>query len=211
MWSVLGTLISGFLLIRDFFGYLLPGAVLFACAAFSIDVQRFAQDNFAEVGWLPKSEWVIAVVVVGASYALGQLLASAGYLVLDGLALLHPNKTETDQERNERLKKLTARSLYFRYRYPALFVELDRRDTIAVFRTGLSMALLGAGCLMPDWPLRIGVLFIGVVMVGVSFRARKHVEWYTARTVAAGRRALAANLPPEPHGTPKPKDDKKDG
>ena len=183
MWSVLGTLISGFLLIRDFFGYLLPGAVLFGCLALSIDVQRFVHDNFGTADWLPRSEWAIAAAVVGACYALGQLLASAGYLVLDGIAWIerkHEEKKkardrkqiETKEERAARQRKLTADSLYFRFRYPSLFIELDRRDTIAVFRTGLTMALFGSVALLPDFWLRAGTFIAATVMLWVSARAR---------------------------------------
>jgi len=35
MWSFLGSLIKGFLLLRDFFGYLIPGAALWGILAYS--------------------------------------------------------------------------------------------------------------------------------------------------------------------------------
>ena len=211
MWNLINTLIGTFLLIRDFFGYVLPGAVLFASAALSVDVQRFAGDNFALPAWLPKPDWAIAAVVLAVCYALGQLLVSAGYLILDGMSWLQHKRAErklarnrkqieTDEERNERLKRFVTDLLYFRYRYPSLFVELDRRDTIAVFRTGLAMALIASWPLLPGLWLKLAVAAIGALMLWVSARARHHVEGYGASTKAAGIKALDAKMPPERRG-----------
>jgi hypothetical protein len=43
MWSFLGGLVKGFLLLRDFFGYVIPGAVLWAIVAYSSGAEDLSQ------------------------------------------------------------------------------------------------------------------------------------------------------------------------
>ncbi len=218
MWSVLGTLISGFLLLRDFFGYMLPGAVLFASAALSIDVQTFARDRFACIAWPPKieatSDWLLLVAIVGACYVLGHLLAAVGYLILDFVrgaawmsrAAVHRRLCAEWRERKARRQAAQASLLFDRYRDPSLFIDHDRRDTIALFRVGLAMALIFSSPLLPPGAVSFGSLAVGLVMLLVSYRALSHVSEFGAAAIAAGVEASAQNMPAEPRGNPAPRD-----
>ena len=192
MLSLVNTLISTFLLVRDFFGYFLPGAVLFVSIALSIDVQRYFGDNFAVPTWLTKIDWAVIVVIAGFCYALGHLLAAIGYFIL---ARFRATSTPDPN------------ILYYRYRYPSLFIEHDRRDTVALFRVGLAMALICSGPFMPAWYLIVGAIVLGAFLLATCEGALTHVEKLGAATVKAGEDAAKANMPPE-HAAP-PKDEGK--
>jgi uncharacterized protein YqgC (DUF456 family) len=73
MWSLLGSLIGNFLLLRDLFGYAIPGAVLLAIADY---IER---PDLANLPLINDSVWIKLVAAVTASYVVGHVLAAIGY------------------------------------------------------------------------------------------------------------------------------------
>src|SRR5580765_7588753 len=133
MWSVVGGLVSTFVLIRDLFAYLIPGAVLFGATVLSGLLQPIVSAYSARFAFLPRPEWLKVVAVLAICYVLGHVLVALGYFVIS-LFRLDPPVDDT--------------ALYQRYRYPSLFIELDRRGIIADFRFGLGVSLLLSGVVL---------------------------------------------------------------
>ena len=82
--------------------------------------------------------------------------------------------------------------LYYRKMYPQLFVELDRRDTLALLRTGM-----GASFLLGSWlfPISLGqsaLFVVGVLFLLTGYAGRKHVALYRVATLRAALRAERA-------------------
>lgn len=189
--QLLQELIRSFLLLRDLFGYLVPGVsfVLVGVYANRISLQELLARHS-----LPT--WVIALVCLVLSYAAGHFLAAVGHWIQDfGASLPRRWKRKKDgqkpgQKRREKKRKvfpLRSESLTLHYRrlYPELFIELDRRSTLALLRTGL-----GAGFLLGSWFLYPSLaqglmLAAGVILLWSGYSGRKHVDFYRIATLRA--------------------------
>ncbi|HEY8699248.1 MAG TPA: hypothetical protein VIM02_16710 [Rhizomicrobium sp.] len=181
MWKFLGTLVSGFLLLRDFFGYLIPGLAFVALVSPLLFTPDPVAATIAAPDWLP----IIALVIAG--YLAGHVLAALGYMLfrlIDGPPL-NP----------------TWEPLYYRYAFPQIFIELDRRDTIQILRIALAVGLvLGCGLNLavnayggvfgvPMWALWLGGLAVGLVMLINAHNGQTHIRTFAAATVEAAKQA----------------------
>src|SRR5258708_23867021 len=148
MWKFLENTTNSFLLLRDIFGYAVPGAVVVGMAAYRYPA-------ISPLKWASFPPWFLVVIVIGLCYISGQVSVSLG-CTLFGL---------TDKI----LKRLPLRPdasdlLYYRYLYPPLFSERDRRDTINVMRIGLGISLVIAAW-VSEFPIWIADLVIGVFLL----------------------------------------------
>src|SRR4029077_7067216 len=76
--SVFKDLVQNFVLLRDVFGYVLPGATFLLLASFQrADVLKTGLDLY------PPPNWVTAVFFLLASYVLGNVFAAVYYLPTD--------------------------------------------------------------------------------------------------------------------------------
>jgi hypothetical protein len=184
MWDFLGSVARTFLLFRDVFGYVIPGALLIGSAAYGKKLGTLTQSWSGD-------NWLVIVIVLVACYVAGQILVSIGYLVLfDFWKLFQPR----DKELEKIHAKKDADLLFYRYVYPDLFIERDRRDTIDILRIGLAVALVAGFWLLP-YPLDIGALILGAIMGYSGYTGAKHVGDFGDATIAAGGEALTKKVP----------------
>jgi hypothetical protein len=194
MWSLLGSLISSFLLWRDFFGYVIPGAVLCAFVAYS-----FGVGDMAQLPWPAESIWIRAVAAITASYVAGHVLAAVGYSLYDGFdEAWHKIKPS---RQTKPVTNTQTNTIYYRYLYPAMFIEADRRETLTILRVGLAVALMiGAGFLHAG--LGQGVaLAAGAFMLWNGYLSRQSAASCRNATMDAARLAKANNVPIFPWGS----------
>jgi hypothetical protein len=133
-------------------------------------------------------------------------LVAAGYSVFSFSEWLkniivnirHPQRrTRRAQKLLERQKAgdlKTAESLYYRYLYPNLFTENDRRETLTILRVGVSVALFVIGIIY-DGTERWLLLVIGVLMFYNSYTGIQHVHGWTDRTLRAAKMAEEHKVP----------------
>jgi hypothetical protein len=180
MWTLLGSVVKTFLLLRDVFGYLLPGAVALGSVVY---VYGF---SWATKSWPGGPDWLAVVAAVIGCYVAGHLLVAIGYIIYDAIDKLRaPQKPAA----------LEAELLYYRYLYPDLFIERDRRGTINILRIGVSVALLADTWLLSP-PLSYGALIVGLLLLYNGYTGRQHLGAIGAATVAAGRKAEKNKVPP---------------
>jgi hypothetical protein len=117
-----------FILVRDVFGYLPPGAVLLFLA---LDAPGHRLLASIDQSGLPA--WAVGLAAVVLSYVAGQIVVALGYWLSERID--KGNKAQWDD-------LATKNHLYYRRLYAELFIESERRDTIAMLRTGLAVALL---------------------------------------------------------------------
>jgi hypothetical protein len=188
MWKFLGSLVSGFLLLRDFFGYLIPGLAFVAL----VSPLLFTPDPVAATIAAP--DWLSVIALVIASYLAGHVLAALGYMLLN--RIMGPPPVSNWEP------------LYYRYLYPQIFTEHDRQDTIHVLRIALAMGLV-LGCALnlgvnlydgvrdlPMWLVWGGGVLAGLLLFINEFGAEKHLRTLQLATVEAAKRAETRNLPP---------------
>ncbi len=179
MWDLLGGIVRTFLLLRDLFGYLIPGTVLLGSIVYGHGF------SWAQKSWPGGPEWLAVVAAVIGCYVTGQILVAIGYTVYEIV-----DKFRTRQGASASADDL----LFSRYIYPDLFIELDRRGTINIMRIGLAVALIADGWLLAP-PLNYGALILGLLTLYNGYTGKKHVAEYGAATVKAGRTALENKVP----------------
>ncbi|MBV8535841.1 MAG: hypothetical protein JO128_09625 [Alphaproteobacteria bacterium] len=184
MWKLLGSLVSSFLLLRDLFGYLIPGLVFAAMIVPSFfDLATKAHDALPDI-----DRWWWLVILLVACYVAGHILVALGFMVysvVDGLRGRRPPGDEAELQ-------------YFRYLYPHLFIDADRRATVLIFRVGLPVALLAGPWWLPVAPieLRYVIAAVGAFMLYNGYRGVVHVASHRAATIQAAQWARESGLPP---------------
>jgi hypothetical protein len=210
MWALLGKLVSSFLLVRDFFGYMIPGAVFVGIVLYS------GKASFVQPAWASGSLWIALAILVGISYVAGHILAAAGYVLHDilGPILRRLNRMPAaNKPAPEERRQAGIEAQYYRYLYPALFYDVDRRATISILRVGLAAALLAGSWLLGSWPLAAAGVAAGLFMLNNAYTARAHVDDLAALTLQAARKAEAKRVPYfkwSEGGKDKPDGDKKE-
>ena len=184
MWQLLSNLVSGFLLLRDVFGYVIPGAVLLVIVAHTHQGTQHPT--------VPDTPWFFFLLLLLAAYVIGQILVAIGYMLFGAIGRVRPRGASANEAT---AAKQDADLQYYRYLYPAMFNERDRRATINVLRIGLAVALLVGAWVLPGWPLRIGMLVVGLLMLYNGYTGMKHVEAFGDATIEAGRQAERNKVP----------------
>jgi hypothetical protein len=180
----LSELSKGFLILRDVFGYSLPGAVFLGvgllCRRFSLhDLQYYIFNPYHPPAWLA------AILGLGACYAIGHVMAALAYLPYD----FKHSPTEVSD------KLILARG-----QHPELLIELDRQSTMTMMRGSTGVALL-LGSVFFWWlsktpPLGWMLSGAGILLLFVFYwSAMPHIQRLTASTTAAAGSANAAPTP----------------
>lgn len=185
--DLLADLIRGFILLRDVFGYMLPGAVFLFIGVYSGHL-RGAQEICKGIG-LGSSPWMIGLLLAIACYVCGQFLAAAVYFLPDLVGVF--KSRGADPTTKGAGSKEASELLYYRTRFPDVFIELDRRSIIALLRTGLAGALI-VGLAVFYWLYAYPKVLLavgGVVMVFNSYTAGRHIGDMRATTLLAARGA----------------------
>ncbi|MGA3129525.1 MAG: hypothetical protein ABSD59_01910 [Terracidiphilus sp.] len=193
----LSELTKSFLILRDIFGYAIPGAVFLSigilCRRFSLsDVESFLRTNQDKI-----PAWLVAIFAVGACYTIGHLMAQIAYLLKNGWGLPWGRKTygltkpEADPE-NDGPDLFNVRE-----DHPVLLTEYDRQTVMTQLRGSTGAAMLVGFLVFYVFPTpSIGVMagFSGVFLLVVFlFSALPHMEELAKRTSKAGKTAMAAD------------------
>ena len=125
--DIVETLLKTFQLLRDIFGYALPGLVFagIGVASGRIPLQKI-HDLFKPYD---PPMWILAGLGIAGCYVIGHLLACIAYLRIDVWKFYHRhNKALLEKHPTE----VNPDDLYWRHFYPELFYDLDRRETMAL-------------------------------------------------------------------------------
>jgi hypothetical protein len=124
-------------LVRDVFGYALPGGVFLGIGVVSgsLSLDRL----HSKLSPYDPPTWALAFLVIGACYAVGHILITIAYTPYDLLKLGYVIfRKNTDIFPTEVTKDLVKA----RRSHPELFPTVDRRETLSVTIAGLFAALL---------------------------------------------------------------------
>jgi hypothetical protein len=203
----LSELTKSFLILRDIFGYALPGAVFLSigvlCRRFSLgDVQQLLRPY-----QLPA--WLAVAVGLGACYTVGHVMAQLAYFFYNtwkfpwsqNVGSFHwPRKKAksgaagADEKTSHTLAPCELINL--REDHPALLTEWDRQTIMTQLRGSTGAALL-VGYLVfyafPTPPIGVMAGAAGAFLLLVFwFSAMPHMDELTDRTIVAGNNAEKA-------------------
>jgi hypothetical protein len=197
MWKLLGTLVSGFLLLRDVFGYLLPGALFLVLVGSHTPPHQSAwlialSANFPFVS---VHFWFFTTTMLLVSYLAGQILVAIGY---ESAHLVECSVGWIKGKKRPEAQPPSVDELYYRYLYPSIFTEVDRRGTINILRLGVAFSLLtGSGFLFSQSKLIFTIaVLIGAFMVYNWVTGRSHVRDVAKNSLCAAERAARNKIPP---------------
>jgi hypothetical protein len=203
----LSELTKSFLILRDIFGYALPGAVFFSigllCRRFSLgEVQQLLRPYQLPV-------WLALAVGLGACYTVGHLMAQLAYFFFNTWkfpALRRKAGPEApDASKTIAHTQVPAELIRLREDHPALLTELDRQTIMTQLR-GSTGAAMVVGCLVfyafPTPPIGVMAGAAGVFLLIVFwFSAIPHLDDLTRRTIDAGITVEAAEKAKPVNGT----------
>lgn len=195
MWTLLGSLISNFLLLRDLFGYAIPGAVMLAI------VDHYKHPVLSNVPLINDSIWIKLVVAVTASYVVGHVLAAIGYTfyeIVNWIFKCSKNRAEgCSGSGGAALDERKATGLYYRYLYPNMSIEADRRETLTILRVALSVALIAAAFLPVEMMMsrRVEFLVLGLFLLWNGYKSLGVAEYFGNLASMAGKRAEDNHIP----------------
>ncbi len=203
-------LTKNFLILRDVFGYALPGAVFLAiglfCRRFSLhDVQYFFEP-YKVPAWLGLTLGLVAC------YTAGHVMAQLAYFPDNWKAWRKIMKAKADAKGKHHnttgaeqagCKSLDPVLIEIRESHPALLTEYDRQSTISQFRGGVAAAMLLGFVVfyLIRVPLPIGVLvgIAGAFQILVFWATgTAHIEDLKCDTITAGETVLNADKTPAP-------------
>lgn len=143
-WSdLLLQLIRSFVLLRDIFGYLLPGAAFLLIGSVLGQLSMFGR-----LSWLGNEEshpWLFALVLAVISYVVGQFVVTTSYLPGDiprTVAEVWYKLSGKRPETNEEEAQDEADFLRLQAEFPEIYVEYDTQSIIALLRRGLAASVV---------------------------------------------------------------------
>lgn len=143
-----GQLNKTFMLVRDAFGYALPGGVFLAigliCKGYTLSQIQSLLSPYT----LPS--WAAFIAVVAACYAAGSVMAGVAYLFFDLFKYIVWMLDRHGKHAPALMKgwlddnptEVTKEALEKRAQHPDLFNTLDRRETLTVMAGSMAAALL---------------------------------------------------------------------
>lgn len=170
--DLLRDLVRGFILLRDLFGYILPGAFFLL-----IGSQLGTLSSFWNLSVIPGVEshpWLVVFLLLLISYLVGIFLIAASYFPFDVVTLIEiarekwkfsrlneeerKKRKKEDEEKLQKIAKKEARLFRYRKQFPDIFIEQDRQSILALLRRGLAASVI-LGLLVfrysPRHPLRV--------------------------------------------------------
>lgn len=190
-------LTKSFLILRDLFGYAIPGAVFLAigvlCRRFSLsDVQYFLRPYQDKI-----PAWLIAILAVGACYTIGHLMAQIAYFATNSWGIPWARKAPSTTAENADQKNDGPDLFNLREDHPVLLTEYDRQGVMTQLRGATGASMLVGYLIFDVFPTpSIGVMagFSGVFLLLVFwFSALPHMRQLANRTSAAGKAAMEAD------------------
>jgi hypothetical protein len=205
-----------FNLVRDVFGYALPGGVFLAVGLIS---KRFTlaqvQSLLSPYHHLPA--WVAFVAVIAACYPIGTVMAAAAYMpfMLSKTAVwlwaaVHEPPARGVQAAltlwlTSHPTEVTPRILLIRAHHPKLLDTLDRRETLALLAGSLTTALLGGWYVFccAQWSFAKIIFWAGIIALIQFLTGLGHLRRVAKATYEAND-ALAAEAKASPKNAPDP-------
>jgi hypothetical protein len=188
----LSELSKSFLILRDVFGYALPGAVFLGvgliCRRFSLgDLQYYVFNPYKPPAWLASA------LGIGACYVIGHVMAAIAYFPYNFSHRTDAQKTADIGD----MKEL----ILVRGQHPELLIELDRQSTMTMMR-GASAAALLTGCIC-FWFLQktpsLGFMFCGsgiLLLLVFYLSAKPHIGRLKTATKDAAKVLPTAPVAP---------------
>jgi hypothetical protein len=183
----LSELSKGFLILRDVFGYALPGAVFIGvgliCRRFSLrDLQYYVLNPYHPPTWLA------AILGLGVCYVIGHVMAAIAYFPYNF------GKDDID---------ISKKLILARGQHPELLIELDRQSIMTMMRGASGVALIvGSICfwwLSKTPSLGFMLCASGILLLLVFYwSAKPHIGRLSTATNNA---ADAANVAPSAPAT----------
>jgi hypothetical protein len=170
--DIVKSLMDTFLVLRDIFGYALPGLVFVGIGVASgrLEVQR-VHDLLKPYD---PPMWVLAGLGIAACYVIGHLLASIAYLPID----VHKWFKRHNQDwLDEHPTEVCSKDLYFRHFYPELFKDMDRRETMGLLMYSTLAAMVLGGMIF-YWlvlPLRSTLILISAFVFVDGLTLMQHL------------------------------------
>ncbi len=193
----LSELTKSFLILRDIFGYAIPGAVFLSigvlCRRFSLsDVQYFLRPYQDKI-----PAWLIAILAVGACYTIGHLMAQIAYFPTNTWGIPWVRKAGSTAAENPDQNHDGPDLFNLREDHPVLLTEYDRQGVMTQLRGATGAAMLVGYLIFDVFPTpSIGVMagFSGVFLLLVFwFSALPHMRQLANHTSAAGKVAMEAD------------------
>lgn len=163
--GVVAELIKSFLILRDIFGYALPGAVFLGIGVLTGRIRLQSLQDLSQPYHPPI--WVALVLLVGACYAVGQVLAAFAYLPIDVCKWWKSAQNPDDGWLRNHPTEVDAEILGIRRQYPEFLVDLDRRETLTILTASMMVALFSGAivfCYVKP-PLCTTLIFAGLVLL----------------------------------------------
>ena len=188
--KLLSDLIRGFVLLRDIFGYVLPGGFFLMIGA-----QSGHLSALVDVSKLPGGEshpWLFSLLLLVISYVVGHFLAVTFHFVPDVINLTKRGVLKLGKAQSK-VNRQQDKSDFLRYRkeFPEIFIEYDRQSIVALLRKGLAAALILGLAVFYYWymhPLRL-MAGAAVVMLTNTLSGYLHVKELKELTLKAAQDA----------------------
>jgi hypothetical protein len=200
--GLLSELAKNFLILRDIFGYALPGAVFLSIGVLSRRFSLSDVEYFLRPYQVPA--WLALILALGACYTIGHLMSQIAFFPKNKWGVPWSRKKTASKAAGEADHKQDDSELFvLREDHPVLLTEYDRQSVMTQLRgsTGAAM-LVGFLVFYVFSTPSIGVMagFSGVFLLLVFwFSARPHMDDLKANTLQAGRAARTED-PDRPAG-----------
>jgi hypothetical protein len=160
-------------LIRDVFGYALPGAVFLAIAVMAKKAGRggFSLADVQAAVPIPVPAWLCFLGLLAACYAIGDVMAAIAYMWNGVAKCWQGRKAKKSGQPNPDLldnpTEVTGDLLEIRLRQSEFFISLDRRETLVLMSGSMFVALLGGWLVfyILKWPALILLPIAGGVLL----------------------------------------------
>ena len=198
--GLLSELAKNFLILRDIFGYALPGAVFLSIGVLSRRFSLSDVEYFLRPYQLPA--WLALILALGACYTIGHLMSQIAFFPKNKWGVPWSRKKAASNNAGETDDKKDESELFvLREDHPVLLTEYDRQTVMTQLRGSTGAAML-VGFLVfyvfPTPSIAVMAGFSGVFLLFVFwFSALPHMDDLKANTLQAGKAASTGdhNLP----------------
>jgi hypothetical protein len=191
-WSrLLADLVRGFVLLRDVFGYVLPGGFFLMIGAQSGHLSSLVDLSKAPGG--ESHPWLFFILLLVISYLLGHFLVATFYFTPDILSLVKRVFLKLKNKQLEGSQQIS-KSDFLRYHkeFPGIFIEYDRQSILALLRQGLAAGLVLGILVFYYWymhPLRVMAAGAAIMLVN-TLSGYLHVKDLRRITLKAAEDAV---------------------
>jgi FtsH-binding integral membrane protein len=194
--DIVKTLLDTFQLLRDVFGYALPGLVFAGIGVATGRIQLQQIHDFFKPYDPPI--WVLVALGIAACYVIGHLLACIAYLRIDIWKAYHRRDTKLLEEHPT---EVDPEDLYLRHYYPDLFQDLERRETMSVLMYSTLAAMVVGWLVFCYLHLTFGrtIILASAFVFVDSLTTMSHLRRARQAIHTAGEKIKATDAHAHPH------------